>query len=297
MPTPQPGIFALGSRSHHHLQLDVRGEPDALVEALATVREAVTTVTGVNLVIGLGPGLWARLAPDAVPDGLADFEPIVGPGGATMPAEQHDLWLWFHAGGPDAVFRAARLAAGALGGCAEVAAEQPCFTYLSSQDLTGFEDGTENPPLEEAVAVAAVPEGRPGAGGSVALLQRWVHDLDAFEALPLGEREAVFGRTLAGSEELPEDERPASAHISRVVIADDDGAELEVFRRSVAFGGVLEHGLMFLAFSADRARVQRMLERMVGVGDGVTDGLLDVSTPTSGAWYVVPPVEALRALG
>ncbi len=293
--TPQPGIFALGTRSHHHLELDLVGEPAGLVSSLAEVREAVTSVANVNLVIGFGPSLWGRLAPGQVPVGLTDFVPIEG-NGITLPAEQHDLWLWFHSNGPDPVFRAARTAARALAGCAEVRAEQPSFGYLASQDLTGFEDGTENPPVEEALEAVVVPDGEPGAGASVVLLQRWVHDLDAFEALDVPDREAVFGRTLVGSEELPDDVRPASAHISRVVVEDDAGEELEVFRRSTAFGGVVEHGLEFVAFSADHARLHRMLHRMVGGEDGVADRLLDFSRPSRSAWYVTPSVEALRSL-
>jgi putative iron-dependent peroxidase len=296
MATPQPGIFALGSRSHHHLELDLVGDPATMVGALAEVREAVTTVAGVNLVVGFGPSLWARLAPGAVPEGLRDAEPLEGVDGLVLPAEQHDAWLWLHAGGPDAVFRSARAAALALRGTALVRAEQPSFSYLASQDLTGFEDGTENPPLEEALSAAVVPEGSPGAGGSVVLLQRWVHDLDAFEALPVPEREAVFGRTLVGSEELPDDVRPARAHISRVVVEDGAGEELQIFRRSTAYGGVAEHGLEFVAFSADHARLHRMLQRMVGAEDGITDRLLDFSRPTRSAWYVAPSVEALRSL-
>jgi putative iron-dependent peroxidase len=297
MGTPQPGIFALGTRSHHHLELDLVGEPDALVAALHRVREAITTVAGVNLVVGFGPSLWARLAPGEVPEGLVDFEAVEGLDDIVLPAEQHDVWLWLHAGGPDAVFQSARAAALALSGVAEVRAEQPSFSYLASQDLTGFEDGTENPPIDEALPAAVVPEGAPAEGGSVVLVQRWIHDLDAFEALPVPEREAVFGRTLVGSEELPDDVRPASAHISRVVIEDDAGEELEVFRRSTAFGGVVEHGLEFVAFSADHARLHRMLSRMVGLEDGVHDRLLDFSRPTRSAWYVTPSLEALRSLG
>ena len=296
MATPQPGIFALGTRSHHHLELDLVGDLGELVVALDQVREAVTTVAGVNLVVGFGPSLWSRLAPGEVPEELADFTPIEGVDGIVLPAEQHDVWLWLHAGGPDAVFQSARAAALALAPTAEVRAEQPSFAYLASQDLTGFEDGTENPPIDEALTAAVVPEGRPGEGASVVLVQRWVHDLDAFEALPVPEREAVFGRTLVGSQELPDDVRPASAHISRVVVEDDAGEELEVFRRSTAFGGVVEHGLEFVAFSADHARLVRMLHRMVGAEDGVHDRLLDFSRPTRGAWYVTPSLDALRSL-
>lgn len=296
MPLPQPGVFALGTRSHHHLEFEVTGDPDVVVDAIKRIREAVTTVSGVNLVVGFGPSLWAQLAPDQVPDGLTDFTPIAGPDGEVFPATQHDLWLWLHASGPDVVFQSARLAALALADCATVVLEQPCFTYMASQDLTGFEDGTENPPLLEALTLVTIPDDRPGAGGSVVLVQRWVHDLDSFEALPVPDREQVFGRTLLGSQELPDDVRPPSSHISRVAIEDDTGEELEVFRRSTAYGGVMEHGLMFVAFSADRARVQRMLQRMAGVEDGVRDRLLDFSTPTTGAWYVTPSVEHLTAL-
>jgi putative iron-dependent peroxidase len=294
--TPQPGIFALGTRTHHHLELDLVGDPGRLLEAVHGVREAATTVRGVNLVFGFGRRAWSAVAPDHVPPDLVDFEEVAGVDGFGFPATQHDVWVWLHAGGPDAVFDVARLAAMGLAGIAEVVTERAAFTYQASQDLTGFEDGTENPPLDEAPQLATLPDGSPGAGGSIALVQRWVHDLDGFEALELEERECVFGRTLHGSEELDEERSGPRAHIRRVVIEDDGGEELEVFRRSTAYGGVQEHGLMFVAFSADRARLQRMLERMAGHEDGVRDRLTDFSTPVSGAWYFAPPIDLLRAL-
>jgi len=293
---PQPGIFALGTRSHHHLQFDVGGNVDGLIPAVERIREAATTVAGVNVVVGFGHRVWSQLAGDESPADLVDFEAIDGGGGFTIPATQHDLWLWLHSAGPDSVFNIARLAALELKDCASVVAEQPAFTYQASQDLTGFEDGTENPPLDEAPSLATVPEGQPGAGGSIALVQRWVHDLDGIEALELSDREQVIGRTLHGSVELEDDVKSPRAHISRVVIEDDDGEELEVFRRSVAYGGVKEHGLMFVAFSTDRARLQTMLERMAGVGDGVRDRLTEFSTPVESAWYYTPPVDLLREL-
>lgn len=297
MATPQHGIFALGTRAHHHLQLDAVDDVDgvALLRALGAIRDRATTIAGVNIVMGLGADLCRRVLPEFVPADLASFTPIVGTAGdapVTMPAEQHDLWIWLHAGGPDGIFDLARAAKRALEGMAEVVVEQPSFTYLASRDMTGFEDGTENPPLDNARAVATIPVGHPGEGGSVVLLQRWVHDLDGFEGLDPDEQCQVFGRDKATSEELPDDVRSPRAHISRVVIEDDAGEELEVFRRSTAFGGVLEHGLMFLAFSADSARLARMLGRMVGEGDGLTDRLTDFSRSTGGAWYVAPPVEA-----
>jgi putative iron-dependent peroxidase len=295
---PQAGIFALGTRSHHHLEFAVApdADPHDLVPAVNRVREAATTVAGVNLVVGFGHRTWSRIAPEHAPVDLGPFEPITGAGGFEIPAGQHDLWLWLHAAGPDSVFNIARLAALELVELATVVAEHPAFTYQASQDLTGFEDGTENPALDEASSVATIPEGQRCEGGSIVLLQKWVHDLDGIEALELSDREQVIGRTLQGSVELSEDVRSPRSHISRVVIEDDAGEELEVFRRSTAFGGVKEHGLMFLAFSADRARLHRMLVRMSGAEDGVRDRLTEFSTPVASAWYVAPPIDLLREL-
>jgi porphyrinogen peroxidase len=271
VPTPQPGIFAVGTRSHHHLEFDVTGDRADVLAAVARIREAATSVAGVNVVVGFA---------------AEPFETIVGVDGFTMPAAQHDLWLWMHSAGPDAVFNVARLAARELAGLATLASEQPSFAYQASQDLTGFEDGTENPPIDEAVGAVT----RDGA--SVVLLQKWVHDLDGFEALELADREKVIGRTLVGSEELAPS--VPDSHVGRVVIENENGEELEVFRRSTAFGGVAEHGLMFLAFSADRPRLERMLRRMAGAEDGVRDRLTEFSTPVASSWYVAPPLESLR---
>ncbi|HET9091458.1 MAG TPA: Dyp-type peroxidase [Acidimicrobiales bacterium] len=289
----QPGIFALGTRSHHHLEFDVTRRGPEVLAAVAEACEAADAVAGVNLVVGFGARLWSEIAPGQVPGDFGDFEPVEGPDGFVMPATQHDLWVWLHGAGPDAVFDVARASATTLSAVATVAAEHPCFAYLSSQDLTGFEDGTENPPVHEAVRVATIPDGEPCAGGSVVLLQRWVHDLDRFDTLPLEERERVFGRTLQGSVELDEAHQVPDSHVSRVVIEDANGEELEVFRRSSAFGGVIEHGLVFVALSRDRARLRTMLDRMAGRGDGLRDRLTRFSRPTSGAWYLAPPVELL----
>ena len=297
-PTPQPGIFAVGTRAHHHLQFDVVEDvdPAALTEALRGIREHATTVAGVNIVIGLGRDLCARVAPDWLPSGITPFETIVGTDDVVIPADQHDLWIWLHSSGPDGVFDLARRSDAALRGLAIVAREQPSFTYMASQDLTGFEDGTENPPLDEAIGLVAVPDGEPGAGSSVVLLQHWLHDLEAFEALDADAKDQVIGRRLRDGEEIDETRRSPRAHISRVVLEDEDGDELEVFRRSTAFGGVLEHGLVFLAFSPDVDRVATMLHRMVGL-DGPRDHLTDVSRCTASAWYVAPPVEAFTPAG
>jgi putative iron-dependent peroxidase len=125
---------------------------------------------------------------------------------------------------------------------------------------------------------------------------RWVHDLVAFNELSLAEQQRVFGRTKADSVELSDAEKPATAHIARVEITEADG-ELEIFRRSVPYGTAEEHGLYFVAFSAERSRYDRMLARMFGTAaDGIRDHLTDFSRPVTGAYYFAPSLNALNEL-
>ena len=294
MAMPQPGAFSLGTRQHFHLEFKRLTDEQSLFDAIRCVRDNADTVAGVNVVVGFGPQLLADLFPRDVPKGFESFRPIAGTDGFMIPGGQHDLWIWLHGSGQDIVLDTARSVARELDGVADLVTEQQSFAYGSSQDLTGFEDGTENLSLDDALSSATVSGSGPAAGGSVVLLQRWVHDLAAFNALDVDERERVIGRTLADSTELTESQQPTNSHVSRVVIEDEEGDELGIFRRSTAFGGVREHGLMFVAFSADIARLQRMLKRMAGAEDGVRDRLTKYSSPQSSGWYFTPPVDLIR---
>ena len=179
---------------------------------------------------------------------------------------------------------------------AQLGVEQAGFTYRDGRDMTGFVDGTANPPSHRAADVALVPPGEPGEGGSHVLVMRWVHDLEAFNQLGVEEQERVIGRTKPDSVELAEAAKPPTAHIARVTI-EVGGEELKIFRRSVPYGTVREHGLYFVAFSADQSRYDRMLARMFGAtGDGVHDRLIDFSRPVSGAYYFAPSLNALNEL-
>jgi putative iron-dependent peroxidase len=292
---PQPGIFAQGTRSHYHLEFDLRSgvADDAVVAALRGLREPSVTAGGSNIVVGFGPALWRRLRPADAPAALADFEVIEGDG-RRAPATQHDLWVWTHGTGEDVELDVARAVVVALAPVFDLAAEQPCFVYRDSRDLTGFIDGTENPPVEEAFDVALVPDGEAGAGGAFVLAQKWVHDLTKFHATSQHEQEGTIGRTKPDSVEL--DDKPDTAHIARVVI-EEDGEELELYRRSTPYGRVGELGLYFLAFSADPSRFTKMLHRMFGLtDDGLHDHLTDFTTPVSGAHYFAPSLDALDGI-
>jgi putative iron-dependent peroxidase len=292
---PQPGIFAQGTRSHYHLEFDLRaGVTDAEIRAaLGGLREPPVTAGGSNIVVGFGAALWQWLEPDATPAGLVPFTAIEGEG-RRAPATQHDIWVWSHGTGEDVELDVARAVATTLAPVATLAAEQPCFVYLDSRDLTGFIDGTENPPVEAAHEVAIVPDDARGAGGSFVLAQKWVHDLGAFHAQSLEQQQFTIGRTKPDSVEL--DDKPETAHIARVVI-EEDGEELEIYRRSTPYGRVGELGLYFLAFSADPSRFTKMLARMFGTsGDGLHDHLTDFTHPVSGAFYFAPSLDALDGI-
>jgi len=252
------------------------------------------TTGGVNLVVGFRPSLWAGVAPGEMPAGVTDFEREVrGVDGYTMPATQHDLWVWAAGHAYHKVFDVAREAIAALAPVARLADEVAGWTYKESRDLTGFIDGTENPPLSEAPEVALIPDGSPGVGGSIVLIQKWMHDAAAFEALPLEEQEKVIGRTKDTSTELDEEVRGAASHVSRTTI-EEQGVEQHIFRRNTPFGTATSHGTMFIGFSCDQHRLARMLARMAGAEDGIRDALTRYTTAVSGAYYFVPSVEALR---
>ena len=298
MATGQPGIFAQGTRSHYSLEFDLR--PGAAVAdvtaAVVQLREPTVTAGGLNLVIGFGADLWTKLAPTGgVPAELRPFDAVQGVDGHGAPSTQHDIWIWVHGTGEDIALDAARACAAVLTGVAKLALEQACFVYKDSRDLTGFVDGTENPHIEVAPDVALIADGEPGEGGAYVITQRWVHDLEKFHAQSVAKQEDTFGRTKPDSIELDDLMKPPTAHIARVVI-EEDGEELEIYRRSTPYGTVAEHGLYFLGFSAELSRFDKMLARMFGVTDGVRDHLTDFTRPVSGSYYFAPSLQALRGL-
>ena len=294
----QPGIFAQGTRSHYHLEFTVRDDaPTSDVRAaISRLGEPSVTVGGFNLVLGLGPALWDRLEPATPLAEFHDFTPIAGADQHDVPATQHDLWVWMHGTGPDLALDAARAVTDCLSPVAVLALEQPGFVYRDSRDLTGFIDGTANPPLQHAPSVVVVPDDRPGGGGAFALTMRWVHNLEAFGRLSVEDQERVIGRTKLDSVELDDEAKPATAHIARVTI-EEGGEELELYRRSVPYGTVAEHGLFFVAFAADPSRFDKMLARMFGTTDDRQhDRLTDFTRPVSGAYYFAPSLETLSAI-
>lgn len=157
------------------------------------------------------------------------------------------------------------------------------------RDLTGYEDGTENPQGADAARAALVAGAGVGLdGSSYAALQRWQHDFDAFEALAAQARDLAVGRRLSDNEEL--DDAPESAHVKRTAQESFD-PEAFVLRRSMPWARDLDAGLMFLAFGKSLDAFEAQWRRMTGREDGVADALFGFSRPLDGAYFWCPPVQ------
>ena len=302
MAVPQPGIFAQGTRSHHHLELDVRADAthDAIVRALRGLREPAVTVGGSNIVVGFGADFARRLLPGDVPSDVQPFPGVTGSAGS-VPATPHDVWVWAHGTGQDVLLDVARAIGACLAPVAVLAAEQAGFVYHDSRDLTGFIDGTGNPEPDEQHDRAIIPDGSPGAGGSFCIAQRWVHDLGYFNGLSLDDQQNTFGRTKADSTRL--DNQVPTSHLSHVELRDGETADAskpkrgEMVRRSTPYAfhdGTV--GLYFMGFCREQAPLRERMEAIYGMNGQARDALTDYSTPASGSFYFAPSHESLDAM-
>lgn len=293
MYTPQAGIFALGTSSHAYLEFDLLDAKNhkEFASAISGIREPRTTTGGVNFVIGFRPELWRDFVPDDAPSGVKGFnKEIRGTEGFVMPATQHDALVWLSGSAYDVVFDMARAVIHDLTGQASLEEETSSWSYRHDRDLTGFIDGSENPTLLEAPIAALLPEGVPGAAGSVLLLQKWKHKITEWEALPISQQETIMGRTKVDSVEL--ENKPSDSHVART----DQDEFGHIFRRNMPYGKVDDHGTVFVGFSADQKRLSRMLDSMAGLITGTRDALTRFTQPLTGSYYFVPSVESLRQL-
>lgn len=295
MVTGQIGIFSLGDAAHGFFEFTLKPGASAedAVKLVANLEPPHKTVGGVNLVVGFRPDLWRKVDPNGTPSDLHGFdEPVKGADGYAMPATQADLFVWYAAAAYDIVFDLGAATLAALAPIAELTREVTGWSYRHSRDLTGFEDGTENPNLYEAPEIALIDDGQPGEGGSVLLFQKWRHDAAAFEALSQHAQERVIGRTKPDSIELEGDAMPKDSHVSRTKFV-VDGEELDIFRRNVPYGTVVDHGTLFIGFSKEQRRMHGMLKQMAGADGGPRDALTRFTTALTGAYYFCPSVQAI----
>jgi len=277
----QPGILAPTPASGIALAFDIEpgADPRASLDGLRREPADGAVVVGVGepLVRALG----ARIA------GLRGFPALSGVG-VTFPSTQGALWVYVRADQRDETLDRAISIRRKLGRAWRLTEEVDAFRYRGGRDLTGFEDGTENPTGEAALDAALVGgEDRRLAGGSFVAVQRFVHDLERFGALAPAARDAVIGRSLETNEEMAD--AAASAHVKRSAQESFDPPAF-MLRRSMPWGGVGEHGLYFVAFVEALDRFERVLRRMAGLDDDTADALLSITRAVSGGYYFCPPM-------
>ncbi len=244
--------------------------------------------------IAFGTQLWSALYTQT-PEGFYNLDAIKGH--FEMPVVQADLLLHLASSRTDLCFALSQAFFTGIQDQIELLDERVCFRYLDGRDLTGFIDGTENPQFKADRAECALLPETAGvfAEGSFVFAQRYLHDLAKWQNLKVDAQENVIGRTKLESIELEDAVKPDNAHISRTVIEDEHGKEMEILRHSLPYGdGQGEKGLFFIAYTNNLSIIDRMLQRMFGrSGDGIHDRLLHFVTPVDGAYYFAPSVALL----
>jgi porphyrinogen peroxidase len=252
---------------------------------------------GLSCVVGIGSDFWDRLFGAPKPAGLHSFRELRG-SRHIAPATSGDLFIHLRAGRLDLCFELARLITDRLDSTVRVVDEVHGFRSFDERDLLGFVDGTENP--EGAAADAAVliegDEDERFAGGSYLIVQKYVHDLEGWNALSVEEQERAIGRTKLDDVEFADEDKPADSHLTLNVIEDEDGEQLQVMRFNMPFGrvGADEFGTFYVAYAKTPAVIEQMLENMfLGLGDADHDRILDFSTAVTGSLYFVPSADFL----
>lgn len=240
-------------------------------------------------ILGLGAPL--ALAMKARVDGLHGFPALSGVGVA-FPSTQGALWVFLRGNERGTVLDRAMGIQRKLGTGWRLMDEVDAFRYREGRDLTGYEDGTENPKGDAALEAAILAHGGEGmVGGSFVAVQRFVHDLARFQGLDADARDAVIGRRADTNEEISD--AVATAHVKRTAQESFDPPAF-MLRRSMPWGDVREHGLYFVAYVEALDRFERVLRRMAGLEDGQVDALLGITRATSGGYYFCPPMAGGR---
>jgi porphyrinogen peroxidase len=243
-----------------------------------------------SCITGIGSAAWDRLFGAPRPKELHPFNEIQGVHHA--PATPGDLLFHIRAQGMDLCFELAAEIMRRLSGAAKVADSVQGFKYFDSRDLLGFVDGTENPVAQAAIEATRIgDEDADFAGGSYVIVQKYLHDLDKWNAIPVEHQEKIIGRKKLSDIELAEAEKPSFAHNVLTSIEDSNGESIEILRDNMPFGdvGKGEFGTYFIGYARSPSRVERMLNNMfVGNPPGNYDRLLDVSRAVTGSLFFIP---------
>jgi len=289
----QPGVLAPVPRLARYLTCELAPGADAR-EALTCLAAGVDPAT---TVVGIGRSTVMTVRRE-IP-GLRDF-PVHSGAGVEVASTPASLWCWLRGEDRGELVHRSRAIGVALAPAFRIASIVDAFQYDDGRDLTGYEDGTENPRGEDAITAAALAGAGAGLdGSSFVAVQQWQHDLDRFAAMSRDEQDAMIGRRREDNEEL--DDAPPSAHVKRTAQESFD-PEAFVLRRSMPWAEGPRAGLVFVAFGRSFDPFEAQMRRMAGDEDGITDALFRFTRPLTGAYFWCPPVREdgrldLQALG
>ena len=300
---PQPVVAPLTSASIFLVvTVNTGPECDLAVRALCGDLAALLRAVGfrdpagrLSCVMGFGSDAWDRLFGAPRPRQLHPFREIRGRHHAV--ATPGDLLFHVRAMRMDLCFELATQIMARLGGAVTAVDEVHGFRYFDGRDLLGFVDGTENPVAQAAIDATRIGDEDAGfAGGSYVIVQKYLHDLKAWNTLPAQEQERIVGRTKLSDIELDDAVKPSFAHNVLTTIT-QDGRQLEILRDNMPFGdaGKGEFGTYFIGYARSPGRIEQMLVNMfVGQPPGNYDRLLDFSRAVTGTLFFVPAATFLE---
>ena len=306
-PTPQPVVAPL-TRAAIFLTLTVNpGDANpAVIRSFCGDLAPLSRAVGfrdlegnLSCVIGFGSDVWDELFGLTRPAELRKFQEIRA-GGRHAVSTPGDLFFHIRAKRMDLCFELETQIMTRLGGAVSAQDEVHGFRYFDDRDLIGFVDGTENPTGQAAIDATVISDEDPGfAGGSYVIVQKYLHDLARWNALPTEAQERIIGRTKLSDIELDDSVKPTSAHNALTTI-EEGGREVKILRDNMPFGHAAqkEFGTFFIGYSRSPRTIEQMLENMfIGRPPGNYDKLLDFSRAVTGSLFFVPSATFLESVG
>lgn len=281
----QSGILSEITPFALYLELDANTEKTAQITT--TLKRIATVIDGKKIIMGIGSPIATALCLE-IP-GLRTFTPFFDPSGKEIiPASQAGLFLQIRGQTINSVLATEKEILAKIEGSFTLIRRNEAFRFAGGRDLTGYEDGTENPEGDAVVAAVCMDLSKLEFDGSCILtLQKWVHDLNFFRAMDPDAQDEVFGRRIMDNSEI--DDGPVAAHVKRTE-QESFSPEAIILRRSMMWSNDESEGMMFTSYSSAPRPFDVQMQRMVGMEDGIVDNLFKYSCAISGAFYWCPPV-------
>lgn len=278
----QTGILQAVPRQARYLSFSLKPK----TRAYSVMQQLAKEVDGDKIVIGLGSSLIQNLGGEV--NGMRVF-PALSVDSIEVPSTPVALCCWLRGDDRGELVHKTRYLKQLLEPAFKLDQVIDAFQFGASLDLTGYEDGTENPEGDNALEAGIVSGAGVGVDGSSFMaIQQWEHDLDYFESLSSTTQDHTIGRRKTDNEEL--DDAPESAHVKRTA-QEDFEPEAFILRRSMPWADSQKEGLVFVAFGKSFDAFEALLNRMVGADDGIQDALFDFTRPVTGSYLWCPPMQ------